>query len=250
MSKIYEALEHAHRERKKLNDPSMMHAFEEGSLSDQYVPPNTLICLEEEMLTLYKSIDTMLNHSPQKLVQFIAAMEGEGTSTIVREFARICAMRIGKSVLLLDTDRVNPSQHTYFGIPYSGGWLEVIKTGRGIGDAIHRVEDSSLFVAPSTNSATFTPEFFDFHWMDDYLSEFRNRFDIVLVDSPPFTSSPDGIGIAPKMDGVVIVIEAERTKWTVVENLKENILKAGGNILGVVFNKRRYHIPQSIYDRL
>ena len=51
---------------------------------------------------------------------------------------------------------------------------------------------------------------------------------------------------AKHVDGVILVLEAERTKCSVAENVKERIVKNGGNILGVVFNKRRCHIPACI----
>jgi Mrp family chromosome partitioning ATPase len=52
------------------------------------------------------------------------------------------------------------------------------------------------------------------------------------------------------VDGVVLVVEAEKTRWQVVENLKEKIQNVGGNIIGVVFNKRRFYIPEALYKRL
>jgi Mrp family chromosome partitioning ATPase len=52
------------------------------------------------------------------------------------------------------------------------------------------------------------------------------------------------------VDGVVLVLEAEKTRKPVAENLKNRILQNGGNILGMVFNNRRYHIPESVYKRL
>ncbi len=78
----------------------------------------------------------------------------------------------------------------------------------------------------------------------------REKYDLVLIDSSSAASSPDGIEIARRVDGVVLVVEAEKTRWQIVENLKEKIENSGGNILGVVFNKRRFYIPENIYQRL
>ena len=46
------------------------------------------------------------------------------------------------------------------------------------------------------------------------------------------------------------MVEAERTRRQVVENVKNKIARNGGNIIGVVFNKRKYYIPEFIYRRL
>jgi Mrp family chromosome partitioning ATPase len=52
------------------------------------------------------------------------------------------------------------------------------------------------------------------------------------------------------MDGVVLVLEADKTRKPVAENLKNQIVQNGGNLLGMVFNNRRYHIPEAVYRRL
>jgi Mrp family chromosome partitioning ATPase len=84
----------------------------------------------------------------------------------------------------------------------------------------------------------------------DIWDSLRQRYDLVLIDSAPLEVSPDGIEISRRVDGVVLVVEAEKTRWQVVENLKEKILNNGGSIIGIVFNKRRFYIPDAIYNRL
>jgi protein-tyrosine kinase len=49
---------------------------------------------------------------------------------------------------------------------------------------------------------------------------------------------------------VVLVVEAEKTKWPVIQDVKEKLISHGGNILGIVFNKRRYYIPRWLYNRI
>ena len=72
----------------------------------------------------------------------------------------------------------------------------------------------------------------------------------ILVDSPPATTSTDGLAISSKVDGVVLVVEAEKTRWPVAETVRDRIKSSGGNILGIVLNKRRYYIPEWIYKKL
>jgi Mrp family chromosome partitioning ATPase len=52
------------------------------------------------------------------------------------------------------------------------------------------------------------------------------------------------------VDGVVLVVEAEKTRWPVAENVRDKIKGSGGNILGIVLNKRRYYIPEWVYKKL
>ena len=69
--------------------------------------------MEEEMLHLYHTIESLLPDQKKRVMQFIGSGEGEGTSTITREFARIAMMTLGQTVLLLDADRHNPTQHFF-----------------------------------------------------------------------------------------------------------------------------------------
>ena len=244
MTKIYEALEHASRERGKFLPQADIFLYEESS-SKAFK-----LTMEEEMLCLYKTIESLLPHPSGRIIQFISSRRGEGTSTIVRELAVVAALKIGKSVLLLDADRLHPSQDQYFSIQSENGWQDAVKNHELILKTLYQVENSPLFVSPSSNSHSSTPEIFDSLTFQNYWKNLGERFDLILVDSPPLASSPDGLAIAPKVDGVILVLEAEKTHWKVAESLKEKIVKVDGNVLGIVFNKRRYYIPQSIYERL
>ncbi len=244
MSKIYEALQNVHRQKRG------MEASSPGSAPVPFAPPTSSgLGIEDEMLSLYKIVDTLLLHGKSKIVQFIGTREGEGTSTIVREFGRVAADLIGNSVLLLDADRHHSSQGRFFDIERSSGWLDALK-GEGLtGDLFHRVGESTLFVSPSCNSAGYTPEMFDSRF-DSMCQNLRKDFDMVLIDSAPITISPNGLAIASKVDGVILVIEAEKTRYQTAKQVRDNISRVGGNILGVILNKRRFYIPQYIYKHV
>jgi protein-tyrosine kinase len=206
--------------------------------------------IEEEMLNLYQSIESLLPQRPRKIILFIGSQEGEGTSTIAREFARAAAFKIGKSVLLLDAHGVQPSNHHFFPVKLDTGWLESVKSRRGIGGALYQVQGSGFLASRSSDGGPSRSDVFLSASIDSFWNILKHRFDLIVIDSPPLTQSPEGLAIAPKVDGVVIVVEAERTRWTVAESVKKRLSKMGANILGIVFNKRRYYIPQAIYERL
>jgi Mrp family chromosome partitioning ATPase len=243
MSKIYEALQNVQRQKKGRDAPLPVPVHFANP------EPPVGLGLEDEMLSLYKIIDTLLPQRKSKIVQFIGAREGEGTSTIVREFARVAADLVGNSVLLLDADRHRPSQGRFFDINKSSCWLDALKSDQNAGDTFHRVGNSKLFVSPSRNSAGYTPEIFDLRF-DRMCESLRADFDLVLIDTSPLMTSPDGLAIASKVDGIVLVVEAEKTRWQTVNRIRDNIVRVGGNILGVVLNKRRYYIPQSVFKYL
>ena len=75
-------------------------------------------------------------------------------------------------------------------------------------------------------------------------------FDLVLVDAPPLTRSWQSVFAAPAVDVTLMVVEAEKTRAPTAINTMDRIAAAGGEVAGVIFNRRRFHIPRAIYSRL
>ena len=248
MSKIYEALKNAEKEVKGLMKPEFPFSqFSNTASSLKFLE----LEMEEEMIRLYRNIDSLFPDFNKRVIQFIGSREGEGTSTVIREFAKLSAIKFGKLVLLLDADRHHPSQHLFFNIQPEYGWEEVLQNHEPILDmALYQIEDTRLFISPISSRSASHPQIFDSPRIGAFWEELKQRFDLILVDSPPATTSPDGLAFSRKVDGIILVLEAEKTRWPVAESVKDIIIRNGGKILGIVFNKRRYYIPEFIYKRI
>jgi Mrp family chromosome partitioning ATPase len=243
MSKIFEALENLQEMKKSVKAELSLPPLPFAS------PVPAPLGLEDEMLGLFKILEQLLPRDSSRMIQFIGANGGEGTSTIVREFARVSSDLIGHSVLLLDADRHHPCQDRFFHLQSRLGWLDALKADGGGECVSHRVGQSRLFVSPCYNTSVSTPEIFNSRF-ENMCRDLRRKFDMVVIDSAPLTISPDGLAIASRVDGVVLVVEADKTGYETVLRIRDNIARVGGNILGIILNKRRYYIPQSIYRRL
>jgi len=245
MTKIYEALEHAKVE--VLDGSHEKPPLRSGGISS----PSTFseLVIEKE-LRIYQGLAALVPDPKRKIIQFIGSREGEGTSTVVREFARVSALKYCKLVLLLDADHHHPIQHLFFNIEPEFGWQDVVGENGGIDKALYQIGDTRLFLCPSSRNPAAPSQMFSSLQMDLFLKTLRERFDLVLIDSQPVTTSTDGLAISSKVDGVVLVVEAEKTRWPVAQTASDRIKRSGGNILGVVLNKRRYYIPEWIYKRL
>ena len=230
MTKIYEAMEQASKERgeKLESGPASPLAATSCVLPDD--------ALANTLLRLYYSIESLLPDATRRSVQFIASVDREGSSVLVREFAKVAAERLHLRVLLLDGDFEAPKHAAYFGL----GVAE-----RGTEMTIHQVGESGLHVAELPKiSGT------DASASQDALAEAADAFDLILIDSPPPSRCPEGLALSARADGVVLVIEAEQTRWQVVQQTRESIERQGGRILGALLNKRKHYIPDSVYRRL
>lgn len=206
--------------------------------------------MEQEMIALYQTIDAALPDRDHRAVLFIGSRSNEGTSTIARQLARVASVSMEKSVLLIDLDRSRPDLHVYSKLKPGNNNPNPDDYGDQIEQSLRRVEESNLYVMPLFWRTMATPKTIDQAKRGDFWESLKYRFDLIIVDSPPATMFPDGPAIVSRVDGVILVVEAEKTRWHVAQSVKEKIMKSGGNILGVVFNKRRLYIPEVVYRYL
>jgi hypothetical protein len=175
---------------------------------------------------------------------------GGGRASSRETASRVAAGAIAAKVIARAGMEVVAYARTLGGIEIKYGWEDFLKNGGDFDKVIYREKESTLYVCPVSPNVVLTHHVFDSPTIVDLWSRLKEQFDLVIVDSPPATTSPDGIAISRHVDGVVLVLEAEKTRWPVAIKAKETIEKHGGKLLGVVFNKRQYYIPEFIYKRL
>lgn len=246
MSKIYEALENAQQESKMLEKTTV----KVPQTLDAATPRQAAeMDLENEMIVLYQNIESQLPELDRKVILFLSAREGEGTSTIVREFARITAKKLGKLVFMLDAGRHGRRKCVFFHISPDCG-LEEVSGATMKASGVSSPSEMDVEMSPSGPASGEDPIDFYSPRIADFWKSLKEKYDLVLIDASPLSVSPEGVEISRSVDGVVLVVEAENTRWQLVENLKEKIADRGGNILGIVLNKRRLYIPDAIYRKL
>lgn len=259
MSKIYEALQHAEKIRLEEDISIQERAGQEEKRPDKQscIPvveeitfENAELKMEDEMISLYQSINSLLPKPEKKVIQFIGSRKDEGTSTIVRELAMVTANNFGKSVLLLDADIYKPVQHHFFNIVPEYSFIETFRDDKSAKNGLYKIAESSLFMSQFSKNYNYASNFFNMSGNQDIWKNLKQQFDFIFIDSAPASICLTGLPVFKNVDGIVLVVEAENTRWQVVENIKENILKNGGNVIGTVLNKRKYHIPDFIYKKL
>lgn len=255
MSNIYDDLQSAHgkqlastNELNQLNDetpPSLPKPLISKSASTpQRFHENS------ELLALAQTIATLLPNPNQRVIQFIGSQAGEGTSTLIREFALTVAQQSSKPVLLIEADSINPSQAQAFSMEARPPLDYALRDGKPLDGVVSQIEQSNLFLANlSSNFFRSLTDRSVFHSIDMWQSA-RNQFSLILIDSSPVNASADGLAICEFVNGVVLVIAAEKTRSAVAQNVKKEILRREGNLLGIVFTKRKFHIPKSIHNHL
>jgi Mrp family chromosome partitioning ATPase len=243
MTKIYDALKRAEQER---GDPS---AARTGPAIQPEKGPRSQ-SLRQKLIAVYQTIETALPEKSSRTILFVSARPGEGASTLVRELAILASGEFAQKVALIDAGRGAGGHHERFGVKLEAGFDDVVSGRLQLDEVLQEVDGGGLFLgclaASHVPSSTVLadPKF------EDIVKELRERFSLVLFDSPPLAESSDALIVVPAADGVIMVIEAEKTRWQVAESARERMAMQGANILGVILNRRRFHIPRFIYKML
>lgn len=248
MTKIYEALQRAHRERQDghPNDPS---PSEEQRPDPQPQSHHSDPSLESEMVQLQQRLTALLPDPHTNMIQFISSRNGEGTSTLTRALANVVAKHSNKSVLLVETTAPHLDQHRAFHLRPKSPLASLLTKGGAFHEALSPVPNSSISLCQLFDESTRP----DPGWLSPQQSIgewIRKQFDLIVIDSPSLSTSLDGLSLCASVDGVILVVEAETTRAPLAQNLKHQVLEHGGHLLGIVFNKQRYYIPDWIYHRL
>ena len=252
MSKIYDALQIAHGEQlaatKEVSDepitssPPPLTGYSPSVLPRFYE--------ESDLLALAQNIAARLPNPDQNVIQFMGSRMGEGTSTLIREFALIAAKHSNKPVLLVEADFYKPSQNLAFSIETKPPLEQILQEGKALDGVISQVEESNLFLASLSSKIQRSLTDRSFFGSTDMWKTAREQFSLILIDSSPATVTADSLAICETVNGVVLVVEAEKTRSAVAQNVKRQILMREGNLLGIVFTKRKFHIPKFLYKFL
>ena len=248
MSKVYEALQHAYENQLEvIKSPPIEERPRSQPVVVSNLPP---LKMRREMVQLEQRLAGLLPDPQHNIIQFISSRNQEGVSTIVQEFGRILVEKQGKSVLLVDGDSQKITQHQFFGIPPKTSLQYIMRNGGDLDQAITPVLHSRLFLALLTGDSSETLQYEVTTSKRDLWTHIRKQFDMILIDTAPIDISDEGLELCAAADGVVMVVEAEKTRSQVISNLRDRITHSGGNLLGMVFNKQRYYIPKWVYTRI
>lgn len=156
--------------------------------------------------------------------------------------------RTKSKVVLLDGNLHNPCLHKIFNVSNSPGLSDFFKSNNGFSEKFLReTEYEQLSVMPCGTNAENPEDVFKSETFKGKLDTIKQNFDYVILDGPSILPSSDVQLIASHLDGIIIVVECEKTKWEVVQQAKANLDNVNGNILGAVMNKRHYYIPNKFY---
>jgi capsular exopolysaccharide synthesis family protein len=170
-----------------------------------------------------------------KTIAITSAVPGEGRSTTSANIA-VAYAQANKNVLLIDADLRKPSQHHIFELSNHYG-LSTMLTGRSEPeDVIQKTIIDNLQVISAGPIPSNPSELLDSLSMTTLLEATKERFDIIIIDTPPIMTVTDALVVAGKCDGVVLVIHAGKVKNDAAAKAHASLEYGKATILGAVLN--------------
>jgi tyrosine-protein kinase Etk/Wzc len=230
--------------------PHIAHAVMNTGVAPQVVmhhEPKSAVA--EEYRILRTNVHGLNFENVIKTVMTTSTVRGEGKSTTGTNLA-IAVADTGKKTLLIDCDMRRGTVHELLNLPQTPGLAEVLSHGSSMENALKTCCVRNLTVMTSGSRPTNPSELLGSSAMERLIDTLRPRFDMIIVDAPPVLNLPDACILGKHVDGVLFIVQAERTQREDVLRAQSMLLQAHGNIVGFVLTNVQYHIPKYVYDYL
>ncbi len=188
----------------------------------------------------YRAIRTSLYFSTSgqdhKMIQVTSPLPGDGKTTLSANLA-ISMARSGKRVLLIDCDFRRPSLHKLFGKSRVSIGISTVVSGRAEPeDATFSAEIENLdlmFCGPRPDNPS---ELLSSNQFASLLMSLNERYDFVLVDTPPLIPVTDSLAVAARVDGVILTIRIRKGVRVHATQCIEALRGVKARMLGIAVN--------------
>ncbi len=187
----------------------------------------------------YRSVRTSVYFSIRgggsKVMQVTSPHPGDGKTTLAANLA-VAIADSGKSTLLIDADFRRPRMDKILGVPRSPGLSHVINGEIELADATHVLEINNLSVLSCGERVPNPAELCTSSRFEELLQMLREKYDYVVVDTPPVLAVTDPLAVAPRVDGVLMVIRLGKSARKASTKALEILDNVGATSMGIVVN--------------
>jgi capsular exopolysaccharide synthesis family protein len=209
----------------------------------------------------YRLLLARLEHegNPQTLM-VTSASPAEGKSTTVANLGTIIAQE-GKRVVLIDADMRHPTLHQLFGLPMGEGLSNALTSeDRSAVGYLRQTSEPNLRVMTAGAAVGNPAILLKSGRLPALLAELCQEADMVLLDSTPVLAATDALALASRVQGVLLIIDAGRTRRKMAIEAIQMLTSVDANLLGAVLNRvdskvsgyhqyANYYVPASQSDR-
>lgn len=218
--------------------------------------------LRSNLLELSRTLEKVPSHAGGRQIMVIGAGSGVGSSSVAASLGLLMAGRSQRSAWLIDLNLQQNvvfegfTQHKFKRVGQPGRALDAslntkqfykvvpelrTQDGKTQGShkylGVHQIEGSKLYVSRFRTEHLKQGQKVQAVRSSSYWASLRRSVDWTIVDSPVLDLSRAGLAVVQDMDGVVIVMSADKTRVEQLNALRSEIESYGGHCLGIVVNK-------------
>lgn len=262
MGKLTDALKKAAQERlarlEKLEEKSQVkYEFIAKKTVESKIDPRIVSFHEpkstvaEQYRTLRTNIQAINSKTPVKAITITSSTHSEGKTITAINLALSMAQDLNKkSILLVDADLRRARITKYLGISSKIGLSDLITNGSNVDEAILNIGVNNLTILPAGKIPHNAAELLGSLKLKNLLGQLKEKYDYLIFDSPPIIPVTDAGLLGAQTDGVIMVIQANRTQKGVVQHAEGLLKQAQAKLLGYILTNIQYHIPAYIYRYL
>ena len=203
-------------------------------------PQDALLDPKSQLSEGYNALRASLLHSTPaglpRVLLITSAQPGEGKTTTAQAVSLTLA-RLGKTVLLVDGDLRRPAVHRVFGLPNERGLSTLLTTLDPLESAVQLSSEPRLSLLPSGPVPPSPTELVASNRFRALIDQMAEKFDVVVIDSPPILGLADAPTMAALVDGVVFVVEAGRSRRGGLKAALRRLRGMRSNLIGGVLTK-------------
>lgn len=189
----------------------------------------------------YKSVRTKIERFAKKhgskTILVSSALENEGKTTVTVNIALALAQN-GNRVILLDCDLRKPAAATVLGVKdkIKVPMIDVIEKRATLGSAIVKFENPEFDFIGGLNSVDNSSEVLSARGLADVLNALREKYDYIIIDTPPSQLFTDAVIMTEVADAAVLVVRQDSANIDDVINIAADFGQSKAELIGFVFN--------------
>jgi len=167
-----------------------------------------------------------------------SASDGEGKTTVASNLA-VALSKSRLRVVLIDGDMRKPKIHRAFGLECAYGLREILREGidlDGYPDFLKKTSVPNLHVITAGSGDEDTMSLLQSVELKGLLSNLYDRYDVVLIDTPPMLHMADARAVSKHTSGTILIVRAGDTPLRQVQSARDMLDKDGVRIIGVILN--------------
>ena len=189
----------------------------------------------EAYRALRTSLALLAREGKQKAFTVISGGVGEGKSTTLFNLAYVCAEQ-GSKVLIIDSDLRRPVQHKMVGLANRTGLVNVLTGELKPDEAVQETGVPNLWMMTSGRLRRGSLGIMNSPRLRAMLDVLKEKYEYILLDSPPILGVTDAAILAGEADGVLLVVQYRKYPKIISLRAKRMIENAGGHLMGAVLN--------------